>query len=211
MTIALVNQHLNKQSILSLLRTEMNTSISLWVMVAAFLLFLPNLSKAQAYRKLTTSDFVGIPPANEAFAAFTYCDVNYSYNAVKHNGVYNITFSVEMLFNPYKSWIRFDQVSGQNILEYVLKHEQGHYNIAYLMKNELYGVLTHYKYTANYQSEIEILFKGVREKYHKINAAYEAETQHMNHVKNQEKWNVWFDRHLTNNELADVNSRDRFQ
>jgi hypothetical protein len=173
-------------------------------------LFIPFLSVGQSYHRLTANDFAGTP--NDAsFLAYTYCYVSYSYNAVKHNGNYNIDFNVQMEFNPNRSWIRFDQVKGPDMLQNILKHEQGHYNIAYLMKGELYSVLSRHRYGANYQNEIEVLFNAVQTKYYKLNAQYEAQTEHMNNGLNQEKWNQWFNRQLSGAEIASAGGGSRLQ
>lgn len=181
----------------------MNTKISVWVISGMlFSFFLPSLGMAQAYHRLSTRDFAGSPPSNDSFAAYTYCYVSYSYNTTRHNGNYNIDFNVQLLLNTDKSWIRFDQVKTREVLLNVLKHEQGHYNIAYLMRNELYSVFTHHRYTSNYQMEIATLFRAVDIKYHKLNDDYETETQHMSDLHNQEKWNAWFSKQLDNAEIA---------
>jgi hypothetical protein len=181
----------------------MKIKSSLWAMSVLFLFILPNAGMAQSYRRLTTRDFAGIPAADNTFAAYTYCYVSYSYNTTRHNGNYNVDFNVQVLLNSSRSWMRFDQVTTREMMADVLKHEQGHYNIAYLMRNELYSILSHHRYTANYQYEIASLFKDVDAKYHKLNNDYETQTQHMADYKNQQKWDAWFNKQLGGAELAD--------
>ena len=179
----------------------MRRKISVRFIGLALLFFLPFLTHAQPYRKLSTRDFTGTPP-NDGFAAYTYCYVSYSYQPTKRNGNYNIDFNVQLLMNPAKSWIRYAQVDNPNDLQDVLKHEQGHYNIAYLMRNELYSVFSRHRYTSNYQAEIVSLFREVDARYHKLNIDYETETQHMANIHNQQKWDLWFSRQLNNIEIA---------
>jgi hypothetical protein len=176
-----------------------------WIVV--LLLFsLPFTGMAQAYHRLAARDFAGTPPPDDAFAAYTYCYVNYFYNATRYNGNYTVSFNVQLMLGTNRSWIRFNQVKTRELLQEILRHEQGHYNIAYLMRNELYSVFTHHRYTANYQAEIAGLFKQVDAKYHKLNQDYENETQHMTDTANQEKWNTWFSKQLDNVEIADNNT-----
>ena len=66
-------------------------------------------------------------------------------------------------------------------------------------------MLTHHQYTANYHREIDYLFKQVEAKYQKMNADYEAMTEHMLNDQNQEKWNAWFSRQIDNVSLASAN------
>lgn len=185
----------------------MKTKLCVWVICLVAFFSVPTVGIAQPYRHLTARDFAGTPTADDTYGAYTYCYVSYSYNPTRHNGNYNIVFNVQLQLNTSRSWIRFDQISSREMLADVLRHEQGHYNIAYLMKNELYSVLSHHSYTSNYQAEIASLFKVIDAKYHKMNADYEAQTQHMTNTRNQQMWNSWFNRQLDNGELADNTTR----
>ena len=191
----------------------MKTRFCAWAIAVTFILILPNLTMAQAYHRLTARDFTGQPTDN-SFAAYTNCAVVYNYTPTRHNGVYNIDFDVRVILNNNSSWINFREVTSNAMLQEILKHEQGHYNIAYLMRNEAYSVLSHHRYSANYQYEIAQLYRQVELKYHQINVDYEAQTQHMTDAKNQAKWDNWFSRQLGSGEIADNNqvpNNDKFQ
>lgn len=174
-----------------------------WAISAALLLLTPFLSKAQPYRKLSVADFTGVPPTDNYFAAYTFCYVHYSYTATRRNGIYNLVFDVQLEFNGQRSWIRRDQINSNTTLANVIDHEQGHYNIAWLMRNELNYILSHHRYTANYQNEITNLFKGVDAKYRKLNDDYENQTIHMTDRKKQLRWDNWFNTKLNDPELAE--------
>ncbi|EHQ26803.1 DUF922 domain-containing protein [Mucilaginibacter paludis] len=181
----------------------MKTKLSVLAISVGFLFFLSDGSVAQPYHRLAARDFAGSPTTEAGYAAYTNCYVSYSYRASRYNGNYSIDFSVQLYLNTNKSWIRFNEVNNREMLLGVLRHEQGHYNMAYLMKNELYSVFTHHRYSANYQAEVVLLFKQVETKYHQLNDDYESQTQHMANVKNQEKWNLWFEKQLDNAQVAD--------
>jgi hypothetical protein len=174
----------------------MNIGLRMRLSIIVLLFILPYSLKAQYYQRLAARDFTGTPPAGENFLAYTNCNVQYTYQVTRHNGQYSLDFDVEVVFNKDKSYIRFNNVSGNDMLLHVLRHEQGHYNIAYLMKCELSSVFKHHHYSANYEQEIVYLFKQVETKYHKINEDYENQTQHMQNDASQEKWNAWFSRAL---------------
>ncbi len=159
---------------------------------------MPFIGKAQSYHRLAARDFAGNPPADNGDIAYTNCYVGYSYNVSRRNGNYNIVFNLQLSLNTNQSYIRLEQVKTREMLDQILKHEQGHYNIAYLLKCEANSVLTHHHYTSNYQAEIIDLFKQVEAKYHKLNADYEYQTQHMLNIQNQDKWNGWFSHQLDN-------------
>jgi len=174
----------------------MNIGLRMRLSIIVLLFILPNSLKAQFYQRLAARDFTGVPPAGENFLAYTNCTVQYTYQVTSHNGQYNVDFDVEMVLNKDKSYIRLSNVTGTDMLLHILRHEQGHYNIAYLMKCELVSVFKHHRYTANYQQEITSLFKQIETKYHKINEDYESQTEHMQNDANQQKWNAWFSRAL---------------
>lgn len=184
----------------------MKKKICVWAIGVMLSSLVPLISKAQPYRHLAPRDFAGAPPTDSYFAAYTCCYVHYSYTTTRHNGIYNVGFDVQLEFNGQKSYIRFDQINNNTTLTDILDHEQGHYNIAWLMRNELYTVLSHHHYTANYEYEIASLFRGVDIKYHKMNDDYESQTLHMTNHKNQLKWDTWFNRQLNNSDLAENRS-----
>ncbi len=165
----------------------------------------PFLVKAQSYHRLAARDFNGTPPAAHGDIAYTNCHVDFTYQVIHHNNNYDITFDVELNMDNNSSYIRLDQVNSREQLQQILRHEQGHYNIAYLLKCEAYNVLSHHHYTSNYQREIDYLFRQVESKYQKMNADYENMTDHMLNSQNQDKWNAWFSRQIDNVSLASAN------
>jgi hypothetical protein len=160
---------------------------------------------AQSYHRLAAGDFVGTPPPDNGDIAYTNCHVDYTYQVIHHDNNYDISFNVQLSMDNYRSYIRLDHVSGREQLQQILRHEQGHYNIAFLLKCEAYSVLTRHRYSSNYQREIAYLFSQVEAKYRKMNTDYENSTAHMLNVGNQEKWNAWFSRQIDNVSLASAN------
>jgi len=158
----------------------------------------PFLASAQYYHRLAASDFQGIPSAGNPALAYTDCDVTYTYHAINRNNSYSIDFNVDLVFNHDKSFIHFDWIKDQDMLLHVLRHEQGHYNMAYLMRTELYRTFRQAHYTANYEREIAAIFKRVEAKYQKLNADYERQTVHMQNDAKQDEWNAWFSRAIDN-------------
>jgi hypothetical protein len=173
--------------------------------VAVLFLCAPVFVQAQSYRRLAARDFNGTPPQQNNDIAYTNCHVDYTYQVIRHNNTYDVNFDVQLTMDNNRSYIRLDQISSREQLLQVLRHEQGHYNIAFLLKCEAYSVLSRYHYTANYHREIDYLFKQVNEKYQKMNADYEVGTNHMLNNENQERWNAWFSRKLDNVSLASAN------
>jgi hypothetical protein len=165
----------------------------------------PGFVIAQSYHRLAARDFAGTPPPENGDIAYTNCHVDYTYQVIHHNNDYDISFNVQLNMDNYHSYIRLDHVRDREQLLQILRHEQGHYNIAFLLKCEAYSVLTRHHYTANYHREIDYLYKQVEAKYLKMNEEYESMTDHMLNTQNQEKWNAWFSRQIDNVSLASAN------
>ncbi len=175
----------------------MKKMIKRWV-VLVLIFVSPFFASAQYYHRLAANDFQGTPPSGDDVMAYTNCTVTYTYQVVHHNDQYDIDFTVDMQLNKDKSYIRLNEVTDRDMLLHILRHEQGHYNIAYLMKCELYSVLKRHRYTANYHQEIAALYNQVNYKYQKINADYERQTDHMQNDTKQTEWNAWFSHALDN-------------
>ncbi|MBW4890447.1 hypothetical protein KXQ82_11995 [Mucilaginibacter sp. HMF5004] len=169
-------------------------------------LFIPIFTHGQSYHRLTARDFYAAPSSPQSGdIAFTSCQVNYTYQVIHNKNNYDITFDVKLSMDNARSYIRMADVSDREQLQQILRHEQGHYNIAFLLKCEAYTVLSRYHYSANYQREIDYLYRQLETKYKKMNADYEASTEHMQNNDNQEKWNAWFSRRIDNVSLASAN------
>lgn len=161
-------------------------------MLAIGLLLAPALM-AQPWHQLTMDDFQGVPPgSSSAYIAYTNCWIHYDYDVRKSNGQYTINFYVKMAMNPTKSWMNKSEVVSSGLLQEVLRHEQGHYNMAYLEQQELQQALNQTSYGADYQRQITDIFEAIDQKYRNLNQAYEQESQHMLNRPLQQKWNVWF-------------------
>jgi hypothetical protein len=165
----------------------------------------PGFVNAQSYHRLAARDFNGTPPPENGDIAYTNCHVDYTYQVIHRNNNYDISFNVLLNMDNNHSYIRLEHVSDREQLQQILRHEQGHYNIAFLLKCEAYSVLTRHRYTANYHREIDYLFKQVEAKYLKMNEDYESMTNHMLNTQSQDKWNAWFSRQIDNVSLASAN------
>jgi hypothetical protein len=156
-----------------------------------------SLAKAQPYRQLTAYDFTGQVPAGSGFyVAHTSCNVTMTYNVQKQRNNYHIRFDVRLQFNPDRSWINRKMITSSNMMDEVLRHEQGHYQIAYLMQQEMQRELTQYRYTGDYQRQANAIFKRIDDKYRQMNSDYDEDTQHMQNRKQQNAWITFINQQL---------------
>ena len=153
---------------------------------------------AQPYRQLTPNDFAGaVPQGSGFFVAHTSCNVTMRYNVQKQrSGYYRLDFTVNLNLNRDRSWINRQMIISSDMMDEVLRHEQGHYQIAYLMQQEMISALNNYNYTGNYQRQADEIFQRIDDKYRKMNSDYDNDTQHMQNRKQQAAWATYLNREL---------------
>lgn len=138
-------------------------------------------------RPLQWSDFAGTPDAASPYFANTAWNINYSYNAVHFNEVKAIINDLEVTlqFNRDKSWKKKD-----NISDALLKHEQGHFDIATLCQLEIINLIKNAALHKNdYSSQIKNIFRQSIQKYKALEDRYDIETEHSLNTTKQEEWN----------------------
>ncbi len=161
-----------------------------------WLAWLRNAS-AQAYHQLTAADFQGIPRAtSEDVVARTHCTIDYHYTANGIDGHYRLNFTIRAIMDRQRSWIKISEVTSQEMLARILKHEQGHYAICYLEQQELLRTVGKTVFNANYRREAQEILDRIDAKYKQLNMDYDTDTQHMQNREQQASWNHYFDRKI---------------
>jgi hypothetical protein len=174
------------------------------VCIIALYLQIPFSALAQPYKQLTVNDFANAQP-NIGYIAHTSCMINFNYNVVNRTGgAYHLNFDIRVSINAAKTWMNKSKVMMGGMLDEVLRHEQGHYNMAYLEQQELYRTFNLTRFTINYQQQVRQIFDRIDAKYRQLNADYDEDTSHMINRKQQSAWNNWFTR-----ELALYNQNDK--
>lgn len=151
---------------------------------------------AQPYRLLTVNDFGGSPHHNSGVIAYTNCSIDFKYEAYKKNGYYQLNFNISLKVNRDRSWIDRSNVTSSDMLAEILKHEQGHYIIAYLEQQELFREVGKTVFGADYQYRAQEIFDRIDAKYKQLNQDYDEDTQHMTNRVQQNSWDKYFQRKL---------------
>jgi predicted secreted Zn-dependent protease len=156
-----------------------------------------NPAFAQPHRLLTVNEFQGTPRSNgQGVIAYTNCTIDFKYQANNNNGNYILHANVRMTMNNYKSWIDRSRINSQEQLAEVLKHEQGHYTIAYLEQQEVLRAIEHTRFTYNYNAEAMNIFNRIDAKYRQLNQDYDEDTEHMVNRQQQHSWDIYFAKRL---------------
>ena len=118
------------------------------------------------YHQLTINDFQGVPRANGTdVIAYTNCTIDFHYEATPKNGYYLLNFRITMQMNHTRSWMDKARVTSQEQLAEILRHEQGHYIIAFMEQQELLRTVGRTVFHADYQRVAQEIFDRIDAKY----------------------------------------------
>jgi predicted secreted Zn-dependent protease len=157
---------------------------------------------AQPFRHLTAFDFRGAANSLGEGVAYTNCSIEYRYIARKERGYYVLDFTVRLKMNSDMSWIDRRIIRTPELLAEILKHEQGHYNIAYMEQQELLRTISKTVFYADYQRVAQNIFSRIDAKYQQLNQDYDNDTAHSVNRQQQHSWDVFFQRNLGTEYLA---------
>lgn len=148
--------------------------------------------KAQAIdwrenRPLTWADFKGKPDRNSGAAAVTYWNTVYTYKVEFRDCVYDITFNIRNVFDAQSSWVLWKSINN----EYLLGHEQLHFDINELFTRKLAIELKTMVYTSNFKNEIDSIYNANRAECTTMEAQYDTETKHSNNSNMQYRWELF--------------------
>jgi hypothetical protein len=131
-----------------------------------------------ASRKLTWNDYKASPdPDNDAAASTT------TYLAIE----YNITsssfgYKIQSRFSKTRSW-------GLHKTDYILSHEQGHFDIAEIFARKLNKQMSEYKFNKKtYQQDLNKTYKDILDEKEKMQNDYDKETNHSINKEKQAEW-----------------------
>ena len=149
------------------------------------------------YKKITWEDFKG--PVNDSVGssaisvAFIKLDAKFKNEKLK-------SYEVNCLFSKNESWYR-------DTADYLLNHEQGHFDIAEIVARQLRQRLAEkIKMEENLNSyEIKTLYDEYVQKLSEMQTLYDEETLHSQRTKGQEFWNKEILKKLNN--LKDYKGR----
>ena len=134
--------------------------------------------KWDASKKLTWADYKSNPnPESDAAASTTtYLSVEYNITST-HFG-----FKIQSYFSKTRSW-------GLHKTDYILSHEQGHFDIAEVFARKLHKKLSEYKFNKKtYQEELKKIYDKVTEEKSDVQNDYDRETKHSINKEKQAEW-----------------------
>lgn len=136
-----------------------------------------------AERPLTWNDYKGKPdPDSDAAASTT------TYLAIEYNMKGSVfSFKVHSRFSCDKSW-------GLHKTDYILAHEQGHFDIAEVYARILHKKMSEYRFDRKtYQKDLKKIYEDVVEAKEEMQEKYDKETNHSIYKAKQADWLILID------------------
>lgn len=136
-------------------------------------------------RKLTWDDFKGTADSISPADALTFTSNQTDFQSYGMGDRFETESKITCCFIKSKSWVR---AGKQN--EYLLNHEQRHFDIAETGAREFRKIIQRTHLTVkNFQEEIKRITQDVNEKYHTLQLQYDSETDHSRVEEKQKEWN----------------------
>ena len=137
-----------------------------------------NLIAWSTARKLTWSDFKGDPDPRSPNAALTSSNINIEFG-FNNTG---FQYSIRCVFDKNRSWVRIAN-------DYVLAHEQGHFDIAETYARRLNKALAAYRFNAaSGNKDVNDIYGGSMKEHRQTQAQYDQETDYSRNRPKQAEW-----------------------
>lgn len=158
------------------------------VLAAFFCTFFPSEADKEKIswnekRALTWQDFKGKPQSDADFVASTNSGMSFSFSYSEKNGKRSMEYSVVCNFYPQESWFKPGHVS-----EYILKHEQTHFDISELHARKLRKRMDETSFSKNVKKEVEALYQQTEHERRQMQNDYDFESDHSKNKEGEYRW-----------------------
>ena len=150
--------------------------------------FLPVASAAQtadeellewsSSRRLNWNDYKGKPDptSDSAATTTTYLSIQYKISST------DFGYQIKSLFSKNRSW-------GLHKSDYILSHEQGHFDIAEIFARKLHKKMSEYNFNKRtYQKDLKKIYEDITDEKEQMQNDYDRETRHSINREKQAEW-----------------------
>ncbi|HEX6193538.1 MAG TPA: DUF922 domain-containing protein [Chitinophagaceae bacterium] len=131
-----------------------------------------------ASSKLTWADYKALPDPRSDAAATTTTYLGIEYN-INRDG---FSYKIQCRFSKNRSW-------GLHRTEYILSHEQGHFDIAEIFARKLHKSLSEYNFNKKtYQQDLKAIYEKLMQEKEAMQDQYDRETNHSINRSMQAAW-----------------------
>ncbi len=140
--------------------------------------------------KLLWNNFLCKPPADNSWiAAITMSGFGYNASMRSTAGKGQLNIQVYCFFNKIKSWVKPGKTTN-----YILTHEQHHFDISYIAANIFVDMIQNAVLTTgNYNAILPRIYNECIDIMNKMQDEYDGETRNGQEKYLQEKWNRFID------------------
>ena len=129
-------------------------------------------------KRLDWDDFLCEPKLGTDAVASTSTSLGIAYQLT--NG--ELTYHITCYFNKEKSW-------GLMKTDYILAHEQGHFDITEIFARKLHEALQNYQFNKRtFKKDISQIYQGIVKEKEDFQKKYDGETDHSRNRKMQYDW-----------------------
>ena len=137
-----------------------------------------------AGKKLVWNDFKGAPVITGPVAAMTMSGFGYKAELKALGNTGNLNISVYCYFSKPKSWVKPDKKT-----QYILNHEQHHFDISYIAASIFFNKLKSSTITlANHKTVLPAIYKECLDIMNDMQDKYDGQTKNGQLKDMQEKW-----------------------
>ncbi|MES2429514.1 MAG: hypothetical protein V4556_01180 [Bacteroidota bacterium] len=141
--------------------------------------------------KLSWADFQGIPTDTDNTAAITSSGIGYNFKLHRTEDSSSFTFIVNCTFSKTKSWVK----EAKN--DYVLKHEQNHFDISYINTLLFIKKLRAANFSSTeYRKEITRLYRETANELAIMQNNYDTQTLNGRDKDKQKEWDEKIEKQL---------------
>lgn len=134
-------------------------------------------------QKLSWADFKGIPKKELAYEANTNSGISFSWNYSTESGKPVLKYEVVTNFFPQLSWVKEDEKDN-----YLLGHEQLHFDISELHARKLRKAIDEYKAGRNIRRDLNRLYERIEKERVAMQNEFDAETNHSTNKEAEIRW-----------------------
>lgn len=154
-------------------------------------LFLTGISNGQEKEKLqwkenrplTWKNFKARPKKTVPYEANTNTGISFSWKYSTESGFPVLEYEIVSNFYPESSWVKNVEES-----EYLLGHEQVHFDITELHARKLRQAIDNYKMGKNIKQELNRLYENIERERVIMQNSFDLETNHSRNKDAEAKW-----------------------
>ena len=135
-------------------------------------------------RLLSWKDFRAVPDKSDSYTANTNSGMSYTWNYSTYSGTPVLEYEVISNFYPNRSWVK-KEVKDKN---YLLGHEQLHFDISELHARKLRKALSEYEPGNNIRGDLNKIYNRIETERTAMQKKFDAETQHSENKKAEYSW-----------------------